>query len=88
MYPSITKKTIQVYIYISAVSLVLLLMFDDWPWMETLFALGGCFLYHKLMQSFPLINFSSSLFIGSMVSFVIQNIMWYYWFDAEEPFRE
>jgi hypothetical protein len=40
------------------------------------------------MHSFPLINFSSSLFIGSMVSFVIQNIMWYYWFDAEEPFRE
>jgi len=87
-YPSITKKTIQVSIYISAVSLVLLLILDDWPWMETLFALGGCFLYYKLMHSFPLIDFSSSVFIGAIVSFVIQNIMWYYWFDAEEPFRE
>jgi hypothetical protein len=87
-YPSITKKVIQISIYQSAASLVLLLIFDDWPFMETFFTLGGCFLYHKLMQSFPLINFSSLLFIGSMVSFVIQNLMWYYWFDAEEPFRE
>jgi hypothetical protein len=87
-YPSITKKIIQMSIYQSAASLLLLLMFDDWPWMETIFTLAGCFLYHKLMQSFPLIEFSSLLFIGAMVSFVIQNMMWYYWFDAEEPYRE
>jgi hypothetical protein len=87
-YPSITKKVIQISIYQSAASLVLLLIFDDWPYMETFFTLGGCFLYHKLMQSFPLIEFSSLLFIGSMLSFVIQNLMWYYWFDAEEPYRE
>jgi hypothetical protein len=75
-YPSITKKVIKISIYQSAASLLLLFFFDDFPWMETIFTLGGCFLYHKLMQSFPLINFSSPLFIGSMVSFVIQNMMW------------
>ena len=69
-YPSITKKVIQISIYQSAASLVLLLIFDDWPYMETFFTLGGCFLYHKLVQSFPLIELSSLLFIGSMVSFV------------------
>ena len=87
-YPAITKKIIQISIYQSAASLVFLFFFDDFPWMETIFTLVGCFLYHKLMQSFPLINFSSPLFIGSMVSFLIQNMMWYYWFDAEEPYRE
>lgn len=87
-YPAITKKIIQISIYQSAGSLVFLFLFDDFPWMETIFTLVGCFLYHKLMQSFPLINFSSPLFIGSMVSFLIQNMMWYYWFDAEEPYRD
>jgi hypothetical protein len=87
-YPSITKKIIQMSIYQSAASLLLLFFFDDFPWMETIFTLVGCFLYHKLMQSFPLIDFSSPLFIGSTVSFLIQNMMWYYWFDAEEPYRE
>jgi hypothetical protein len=87
-YPSVTKKTIQISIYQSAVCLVLLLIFDDWPWMETIFTLIGCFLYHKLVQSFPLIQFSSPLFIGATVSFIIQNVMWYYWFDGEEMYRE
>lgn len=72
--------------YVIVALLVLLLVFDRFPFKLTLFAIGSHFLYYQNLKKFPFISLTSITFLSSCVIVVINHYLWFKHFnDVEIP---
>mmetsp|Transcript_44337 Transcript_44337/g.115239 ORF Transcript_44337/g.115239 Transcript_44337/m.115239 type:complete len:215 (-) Transcript_44337:223-867(-) len=82
-YTSLTKKILTYTNYFVAGACVFLMLFDHLPFFYML--LAGCapVLYHFLLKDFPFIKHSSPHFLGAAALFILNNVIWIYYFHAE-----
>ena len=64
-YSRLTRRILHWSIIVVVVIHVLLLLFDGFPWLATLFGLAMHGVYFQFLKEFPYVNFSSPLFIGA-----------------------
>ncbi|OUM52085.1 hypothetical protein BVG19_g1241 [[Candida] boidinii] len=57
--------------------LILLVIFDSFPWKLTCLSLFTYFIYYQNLKTFPYINLTSTVFISSCILAVINHYLWF-----------
>lgn len=76
-----TKKFLTRSIYAVILIYVLLLIFDGFPWMLTLFSIATYVIYLQNLNKFPFIDLKSPIFIASCILVVINHYLWFNYFS-------
>eukprot|EP00029_Vermamoeba_vermiformis_P005377 TRINITY_DN1852_c0_g1_i1.p1 TRINITY_DN1852_c0_g1~~TRINITY_DN1852_c0_g1_i1.p1 ORF type:complete len:209 (-),score=44.82 TRINITY_DN1852_c0_g1_i1:131-757(-) len=88
-YERLTKKIIRYSVYAVMVILVLMWLFESYPFFYILVALASHFLYFQLLRRFPHIELTNMLFIISCVMLMINHAVWFSFFSQSyRPFEE
>mmetsp|Transcript_28673 Transcript_28673/g.58650 ORF Transcript_28673/g.58650 Transcript_28673/m.58650 type:complete len:206 (+) Transcript_28673:118-735(+) len=86
-YSRLTKKILKYCIFTVLGIHALLLVFDGFPIVTTLFGIALHGLYYQFLKDFPFVNFSSPLFIAACVGLLINHWLWIAFFREELQFR-
>lgn len=76
-----TKKFLKRIIYVIVAIHVLLLVFDGFPWLLTLFSIGTYAIYYQNLNKFPFIDLKSPVFIASCILVVLNHYFWFQHFS-------
>eukprot|EP00051_Salpingoeca_urceolata_P028884 m.488314 g.488314 ORF g.488314 m.488314 type:complete len:204 (-) comp25707_c0_seq1:77-688(-) len=79
-YTTLTKKVLRLSILTILGLLVVMGLFTDLPWLGTLLGLAAHALYFQFLKNFPFTRLMSPLTIGSVVVFVLHNVVLYHHF--------
>mmetsp|Transcript_10715 Transcript_10715/g.26095 ORF Transcript_10715/g.26095 Transcript_10715/m.26095 type:complete len:215 (-) Transcript_10715:29-673(-) len=86
-YSRLTKKIIKYSIITVAVVHVLLLLFDGFPWLTTLYGIALHGVYYQFLKTYPFVDFSSPMFLGSCAGLVLNHYLWIVFFREAYQYR-
>lgn len=75
-----TKKILTRLIYSIIAIHILLLIFDGFPWKQTIFSISANVVYLKNLDRFPFIQLSSGSFVTACICVVLNHWFWFRWF--------
>jgi hypothetical protein len=77
-----TKKFLARSIYAIVGLHVLLLLFDGFPWLLTIFSIFTYWVYYQNLKMFPVIDLKGPVFVSSCVLVVLNHYFWFQHFSS------
>lgn len=77
----LTKKALKISIQAIAVILLLLWIFDGFPFLLTLFTLASYYIYYLNLRKFPNVELTNPIFILSCVLALVNHYLWFQHFS-------
>ncbi|KAG0672348.1 erv26 super protein [Maudiozyma exigua] len=79
-----TRRFLTRTIWAIELILLLLVIFDKFPFKLSLFAMGSHLLYYQNLKKFPYISLTSITFLSSCIVVVINHYLWFKYFNTTE----